>query len=200
MQRMSSAAAAHSSKRPEPASVGQMLKEATMTKAPHRTCRSKARQPARSSVHRTQMLRASEHRQPHTRGRTPWRLPMLLTQPSPPIADTCTTENTMLYWADCFGRFHRESLHYVPYEVKTLDCPIVSTDNVPILREGQPVLMRCVREVARHELNGQVEWLLISWFVGIPGIAFSLCSSLADAQARFNAPADPVQVPRSLFR
>lgn len=101
----------------------------------------------------------------------------------------------MVYWTDYFGRFHCQVPYYVPYELKTLDCPVVGKDSLPALNtDGQSIQMRCVREIARREMNGEVEWLLISWLVGLPGVTFQQCSSLADARKAFDAAPEPIRL------
>lgn len=116
--------------------------------------------------------------------------------PSPTIADTCTTHKEMLDWVAWFARFHTEEPPYVPYEIKTIDCPVVRADGSPVLRsDGQPQMMRCVREVARSEIGDRVEWKMISWNVGQPGATFEPCASLGDAITAFNTPPNPVLRP-----
>ena len=116
--------------------------------------------------------------------------------PSPSIANTCTTHNQMLFWVDLFARMHRPSLGYVPYDLKTLDCPVINPDGSLRLRsDGQPETMRCVREVARHTIGDRVEWVMFSWNIGQVGIAMPSFLTLDEAMAHFNAPPSPVLLP-----
>lgn len=120
----------------------------------------------------------------------------ILNLPSPSIGNTCTTHNQMLFWIGWFERFHIDGLPYVPYEIKTLDCPVVHSDGSPVLRgDGQPQMMRCIREIARSEVKGIVEWHMISWNVGQTGATFQRCASLDDAVNAFNAPPSLVRLP-----
>lgn len=120
----------------------------------------------------------------------------ILSIPSPTVGDTCTTHNEMLFWIGWFARFHLDGSPYVPYELKTIDCPVVRADGSALLRDdGQQQIMRCLREVAQHKTNGKVEWLMISWHIGVPGMTFHKCASLAKALAAFHSPVQPVQLP-----
>ena len=102
----------------------------------------------------------------------------------------------MVFWAEWFARFHCEAPHYVPYELKTLDCPLLGAAGLPLLgQDGQPRLLRCVREIAHRVGSGEAEWLLISWLVGLPGVLFKACASLAEARREFEAAAEPVELP-----
>lgn len=119
----------------------------------------------------------------------------MLGQPSPPIADTCTTHNEMLFWVGWFARFHEGEPRHVPYELKTLDCPVMREDGSPVLRsDGQPQMMRCLREVARFELGGTVEWNMIAWNTGQVGVTFQKYATLSEALRAFNAPPAPVRL------
>ncbi len=136
-------------------------------------------------------------RRAHLRDRTTEPKPPLsmLDQPSPVIDDTCTTTNQMAFWVGWFARFHEDQPYYVPYELKMLDCPVMHQDGKPALGcDGQPKKMRCAREVARREVTGKVEWLMISWHIGIPGVTFRKCSSHDEAMTAFHAPPDPVRL------
>lgn len=120
----------------------------------------------------------------------------ILALPSPAVGNTCTTHNEMLFWVGWFARFHNDSPPYVPYELKTLDCPVVRADGSPaLLSDGQPQMMRCVREVARSEVGDSVEWHMISWNLSQIGATFHRCASLDEALAAFNAPPAPVLLP-----
>jgi hypothetical protein len=102
----------------------------------------------------------------------------------------------MLFFVGWFARFHTEGLSYVPYEIKTLDRPVVKADGSPVLRgDGQPQRMRCVHEVACREVNGRVEWKMISWDVGRVGVTFYPCASLEEAMALYNTPPLQVRLP-----
>lgn len=120
----------------------------------------------------------------------------LLAMPSPAIGDTCTTHNQMLFWVGWFARFHTDGPPYVPYEIKTIDCPVVHGDGSPVLRsDGQQQMMRCVREMSRTEVKNTVEWHIISWNVGQPGASFQRCASHDEAIVIFHAPPSPVLLP-----
>lgn len=110
----------------------------------------------------------------------------ILDEPSPTIDGTSTTENAMLFWVGWFARFHTdpEGPSFVPYEIKTLDCPILGSD-------GQRQMVRCVREVARTELAGVVEWLMITWKVGEVGMSIQKFVSVGEAMTAFAAPPTP---------
>lgn len=117
----------------------------------------------------------------------------ILGQPSPSIAST--THNEMLFWVGWFARFHADGAPYVPYEIKTLDCPVVHADGSPVLgQDGHPQMMRCLREVARHEVSGSIEWLMISWHIGVPGMAFQKYSTLDNAIDACHGPTQPVHL------
>lgn len=120
----------------------------------------------------------------------------ILSQPSSRIGDTYTTHNQMLFWVGWFARFHTDGQTYIPYELKTIDCPVVRSDGSAVLRDdGALQLMRCIREIARSEPKGAVEWHMISWSVGQPGVTLQRYASLDDATAAFNAPPSPVPQP-----
>lgn len=143
----------------------------------HSTTRPKSRQPTR----------------PPVRAATKNKQLAMLAQPSPFIGDTCTTHNQMLFWVGWFARFHTDGRTYVPYEIKTIDCPVVRSDGSPMLKgDGQPQMMRCVREIARSETDGTVRWQVITWNVGQVGATFQPCASLDVALAAFNAPVLPL--------
>lgn len=117
----------------------------------------------------------------------------ILSQPSSRIGDTYTTHNQMLFWVGWFARFHTDGKTYVPYELRTIDCPVISSDGSPVLdADGKPQVMRCVREIARSEVGGTVRWQLITWNVGQVGATFQPCPSLEAAQTDFAAPVLPV--------
>jgi hypothetical protein len=84
----------------------------------------------------------------------------------------------------------------VPVQLKTLDCPVEKHDGSPLIGgDGQPVYMRCIREVALRESRGQVTWEIIEYAVGVPGFSFRPCASLDEARARFDAAPDAVKLP-----
>lgn len=114
--------------------------------------------------------------------------------PSPSIDGTRTTHNDMLFWVGWFARFHSERPAYVPYEIKTIDCPVVRADGSPLLRDdGAQHFMRCVREVASREVNGTVEWLMIAWNLAVPGMIFRKYATRDNAFAAFNEPPNFVE-------
>ena len=107
--------------------------------------------------------------------------------------DTCTPEHMMVFFSGFFARFHERGSGYVPYELQTVDCPIVGADGGPALDEaGKPLLMRCVREVARSQSGEEESWLMITWEVGIPGVTMTPCGSLAEAKELLRAPPTPI--------
>lgn len=99
---------------------------------------------------------------------------------------TSTTEQDLADWASCFARFHADPLGlYVPYDLRMLDCRVEA--------DGQPAAVhRCVREVAKFNGSKGIEWLLITWVPGLPGMQFQRCASLEDATRALAAPAVPV--------
>jgi len=116
--------------------------------------------------------------------------------PSLALGNTCTTHNQMLFWVDLFARMHRPSRGYVPYELKTLDCPVVNSDGSPRLRsDGQPVLMRCVREIACRSVGNRVEWIVFSWNIGQVGIVMPSFPTMGEAMKHYNAPPSAVLLP-----
>ena len=116
-----------------------------------------------------------------------------LDQKTPPVENTCTPEHMMVFFSGFFARFHERGSGYVPYELQTVDCPIVGTDGVPALDEaGKPLLMRCVREVIRSQRSDEETWLMITWEIGIPGVTMTPCGSLAEAQELLRAPPMPI--------
>ena len=99
----------------------------------------------------------------------------------------------MVFFAGFFARFHERGSGYIPYELQTVDCPIVGANGVPALDEaGNPLLMRCVREVARSQSGEEESWLMITWEVGIPGVTMTPCGSLAEAKELLRAPPTPI--------
>ena len=121
------------------------------------------------------------------------RLPPELDQASAPVENTCTPEHMMVFFSGFFARFHERGSGYIPYELQTVDCPIVGADGVPALDEaGKPLLMRCVREVARSQSGEEETWLMITWEVGIPGVTMTPCGSLAEAKGLLRAPPTPI--------
>ena len=137
-------------------------------------------------------------RRPRSRGlvtsgvRTERLLPEL-DQKTPPVEITCTPEHMMVFFSGFFARFHERGSGYTPYELQTVDCPIVGANGVPALDEaGKPLLMRCVREVARSQSGEEESWLMITWEVGIPGVTMTPCGSLAEAKELLRAPPTPI--------
>lgn len=120
----------------------------------------------------------------------------ILAIPSPNLGDTCTTHNEMLFWVGWFARFHSDGLNHVPYEIKTLDRPVVGMDGLPRLHsDGQPQKMRCVREIVRHDENGTASWTMLAWDVGKVSVTFHPCASLDEAMTLYNAPPSPIRMP-----
>ena len=109
------------------------------------------------------------------------------------VENTCTPEHMMIFFSGFFARFHERGSGYVPYELQTVDCPIVGADGVPALDEaGNPLLMRCVREVARSQSDEEESWLMITWEVGIPGVTMTPCGTLAEAKELLRTPPTPI--------
>ena len=116
-----------------------------------------------------------------------------LDQVSDPVENTCTPEHMMVFFSGFFARFHERGSGYIPYELQTVDCPIVGADGVPALDEaGNPLLMGCVREVARSQSGEEETWLMITWEVGIPGLTMTPCGTLAEAKGLLRAPPTPI--------
>jgi len=112
-----------------------------------------------------------------------------LTAPSPLIADGATSEADLCRWADWFGQFHQDPLLHVPIALRTVDCEVTvqrsqSTD--------PPRCLRCIREVAKFNGTEGVEWMLITWVPGLPGMQFQRCASLDEAMSLLDAPPSPV--------
>jgi hypothetical protein len=102
----------------------------------------------------------------------------------------------MVFFSGFFARFHERGSGYIPYELQTVDCQLVEADGTPVLDEaGKPILMRCVREIARSHRGDEASWLLITWEVGIPGVTMTPCSSLAEAKELLSAPPAPIVWP-----
>lgn len=101
----------------------------------------------------------------------------------------------MLFWVGCFYRLHKRRKRLIPVQIKTLDCPIQRPDGSPVTgSDGQPVLMRCVREVAVSEARGQVTWNVIEYGIGVPDVRFFRCQSFDAAMNRFAAAPVPVRL------
>ena len=116
-----------------------------------------------------------------------------LAEASAPIEDTCTPEHMMVFFSGFFARFHERGSGYTPYELQTVDCPIVGANGEPALDEaGNPLLMRCVREVARSQRGEEESWLMITWEAGIPGVSMTPCGTLAEAKGLLRAPPNPI--------
>lgn len=119
----------------------------------------------------------------------------LLAEASTTIPGSTTTEHEMLFWVGLFFRLHQQRKHLIPVQIKTLDCPVEKADGSLVLRgDGQPALMRCVREVALREARGQISWEVIEYAVGVPGVRFCPYPSLSEAMARFDAAPEPVRL------
>ncbi len=117
-----------------------------------------------------------------------------LEQTTPSVENTCTPEHLMVFFSGFFARFHESGSGYIPYELQTVDCPIVGADGAPVLDEaGQPLLMRCVREVARSQRGTKETWQMITWEIGIPGVTMTPCASLAEAKELLRAPPTPIE-------
>jgi len=116
-----------------------------------------------------------------------------LDEASDTVENTCTPEHMMVFFSGFFARFHERGSGYIPYELQTVDCPIVGADGVPALDEaGTPLLMRCVREVARSQSGEEESWLMITWEVGIPGVTMTPCGTLAEAKELLRTPPPPI--------
>lgn len=113
-------------------------------------------------------------------------MPSAQNAPSPVISDGITTEADLCAWAGWFGRFHTDPMPlYIPIAVRTIDCDVL------VRRAAQnpsPRFLRCVREVAKSHHATGIEWKLITWVPGLPGMQIASCASLEDAMAQFDAP------------
>jgi hypothetical protein len=97
----------------------------------------------------------------------------------------------MVFFSGFFARFHERGSGYIPYELQTVDCPIVGANGVPALDEaGNPLLMRCVREVARSQSGEEESWLMITWEVGIPGVTMTPCGSSGGSEGTLASATD----------
>lgn len=117
-------------------------------------------------------------------------------QPKPPdapslvISDGATTEADLCKWADWFARFHTDPMElYVPIALRTVDCDVSVTHADP---SEPPRRLRCVREVAKFNGVAGVEWKLITWVPGLPGVQFQSCGSLGVAMTLLESPPEPV--------
>jgi hypothetical protein len=80
---------------------------------------------------------------------------------------------------------------YIPLALRTVDC-VVTVQRQPPTEPPAPRLMRCVREVAKFNGAEGIQWKLITWVPGLPGMRFQPCASHDDAMALFDAPPTPV--------
>ena len=114
------------------------------------------------------------------------------------LGETATTESDMKFWLGWFARFHgEEPSRYVAYALRTVDCRVI-VNSEAAEPAPQPQTLRCIREVAKFDGAKGVEWLLITWICGLPGVQFQRCTSLANAMARLDAaPSDVVFTPLS---
>lgn len=120
--------------------------------------------------------------------------PHKLTPSSPVIADRVTTEADLCEWANCFARFHTDPRElYIPLALRTVDC-LVEVRPKPPAAPIPPRLMRCVREVAKFNSAQGIEWMLIAWVPGLPGMQFQRCASLEEAMTRLDSPPDPIRL------
>lgn len=112
-----------------------------------------------------------------------------LGQSSQRIADGATTEADLCQWADWFARFHTDPMElYVPLALRTVDCVVTVRTKSPE-DPTPPRLMRCIREVAKFNGAHRVEWKLVTWVPGLPGVQFVPCASEAEAMQRLDEPA-----------
>ena len=119
----------------------------------------------------------------------------LLGEHSPTLSGSTTTEHEMLFWVGLFYRLHQRRKRLIPVHLKTLDRPIAKADGSPVTSgDGQPLLMRCVREVAVRERRGHLTWEVIEYEVGIPGFRSRPCQSLDEAMVRFESSPEPVHL------
>ena len=160
------------------------------------------RYPSQHNSGTTQRRKPRQQRKPSLRPRSkksvslgvhaPRLLPEL-DQVSAPVENSCTPEHMMVFFSGFFARFHERGSGFIPYELQTVDCPIVGADGVPALDEaGNPLLMRCVREVARSQRGEEESWLMITWEAGIPGVTMTPCDSLAEGKELLRAPPTPI--------
>ena len=80
---------------------------------------------------------------------------------------------------------------YVPLALRTVDCVVTVRTKFPE-DPPPPRLMRCIREVAKFNGAGGVEWKLVTWVPGLPGVQFVTCASEAEAMQRLDEPGAPV--------
>jgi hypothetical protein len=102
------------------------------------------------------------------------------------ISDGTTTEADLCRWADLFARFHTDPLgQYVPVALRTIDCVVT-------VGKQEARCLRCVREVAKFNGARGVEWMLITWVPGLPGMRFENCAALDDAMSLLDASPAPI--------
>ncbi len=110
--------------------------------------------------------------------------------PSPLIADGVTSDADLCKWADCFGRFHTDpSELYVPVALRTVDCLVTVQRSEPT---QAPRRLRCVREIAKFNGVEGVEWKLMTWVPGLPGVQFQCCASEDEAMILLESPPETV--------
>ena len=167
--------------------------ETTMkaTRYPSQTRKSQP-QRRKSSPSRKTPLRP-RNRLPRTCGVRAERVFSELSKASPSIEGTCTLEHMMVFFTGFFARFHAGGAGYIPYELQTVDCPVLGKDSAPLLDDnGEQRRMRCVREIARCGKGGEPSWLVITWECGTPGVTMTPCGSLAEAKALYRVPAPSI--------
>lgn len=100
-------------------------------------------------------------------------------------------DDELLTWLGWFYRFHTDPPLYIPYALRTLDCTVELRQ-----RQGSDAArtMRCVREVAKFNGANAVDWLLITWVPGLPGVTFQRCASQEAAMALLDSAPALVQM------
>lgn len=110
-----------------------------------------------------------------------------------PVAERGDAEkdDELLTWLRWFYRFHTDPPLYIPYALRTLDCTVELRQH-----QGPDAVrtMRCVREVAKFNGAKAIEWLLITWMPGLPGMAFQRCASQEAAMALLDSAPDLIRM------
>ena len=90
-----------------------------------------------------------------------------------------TTEHMMVFFP-VFARFHERGSGYVPYELQTVDCPIVESTECQRSTRVESHSSCVVREIARTQKCDESSWLLITWEES--QATMTPCSRLEDAK------------------
>ena len=119
-----------------PSTTSNRSVETTMkaTRYPSQTRKSQP-QRRKSSPSRKTPLRP-RNRLPSTCGVRAERVFAELNKASPSVEGTCTPEHMMVFFTGFFARFHAGGAGYIPYELQTVDCPVLGKDRAPLLNDN----------------------------------------------------------------